>query len=167
MMNQDRQEGAKKKDVLCTTERLVVRRFVQSDLEELYRLLSDPNVMACLEPPYTYEQTERFLLEAALTALPLVYAVEDREERFLGYVIYHDYDKGSVELGWVLKPLVWGKGYASELTQELLKEAAGWYVSAIIECIPQQEATKAVARKNGFHYVGIKDGCEIYRKELR
>lgn len=46
--------------ILCVTERLIVRHFLQSDLEELYRILSDPKVMACLEPPYTHEQTERF-----------------------------------------------------------------------------------------------------------
>lgn len=167
MMKQDRQEGRKKKDALCTTERLVVRRFVQSDLEELYKLLSDPKVMAFLEPPYTHEQTERFLRGAALAEWPLVYAVEDKEERFMGYVIYHDYGKDSVEFGWVLKPSVWGRGYASELTQGLLKEAEGQYANAIIECTPRQGATKAVARKNGFHYTGIEDGCEIYQKELR
>lgn len=167
MMKQDRQEGRKKTDVLCTTERLVVRRFVQSDLKELYKLLSDPEVMVFLEPSYTYEQAERFVWEAALTELPLVYAVEDREEQFLGYVIYHGYGKDSVELGWVLKPSVWDRGYASELTRGLLKESEGRYASAIIECVPQQEATKAIARKSGFLYVGTKDGCEIYRKELQ
>lgn len=167
MMDQDRQEEIKKKDVLCATERLAVRWFVQSDLEELYKLLSDPEVMACLEPAYTHEQTERFLLEAALTDPPLVYAVEDRKERFLGYVIYHDFGKDSVELGWVLKPSVWGRGYASELTQGLLAEAKGKYSGAVIECVPKQEATKAIARKLGFHFAGTEDGCEIYQKELR
>lgn len=166
MMKQDRQERRKKKDVLCTTERLVVRRFVQSDLKELYKLLSDPEVMVFLEPPYTYEQAERFMWEAALTELPLVYAVEDREEQFLGYVIYHGYGKDSVELGWVLKPSVWDRGYASELTRGLLKESEGRYTSAIIECVPRQEATKAIARKNGFCYMETKDGCEIFQKEL-
>lgn len=153
--------------ILCITERLSVRRFVQADQEELYRLLSDPKVMACLEPPYTHEQTERFLREVALVEQPLVYAVDDKAGRFLGYVICHGYDADSVELGWVLKPSAWGKGYASELTQGLLKEVEARYAGAVIECVPQQEATKAIARKNRFGYVGIKDGCEIYRKELQ
>ena len=153
--------------ILFCTERLVIRRFVQSDLEELYRILSDPKVMAFLEPPYTHEQTERFLRDAALAEPPLVYAVEDREEQFLGYVIYHDYGKDSVELGWVLKPSVWGRGYAGELTRGLLQEVEGRYACAIIECVPQQEATKAIARKNGFCYMETKDGCEIFRKELQ
>lgn len=152
--------------ILCVTEHLIVRHFLQSDLEELYRILSDPKVMACLEPPYTHEQTERFLREAALVEQPLVYAVEDKAGQFVGYVICHGYDADSVELGWVLKPLVWGRGYAGELTRALLTEVEGQYSSAVIECVPQQEVTKAIARKNGFHYMGIGDGCEIYRKEL-
>ena len=153
--------------ILFCTERLVIRRFVQSDLEELYKLLSDPKVMAFLEPPYTHEQTERFLREAALAERPLVYAVEDKKAQFVGYVIYHDYGKDSVELGWVLKPSMWSRGYAGELTRGLLTEGEGQYASAIIECVPQQETTKAIARKSGFLYVGTKDGCEIYRKELQ
>lgn len=167
MLDRAKQKAIKKKDVLCTTERLVVRRFMQSDREELYKLLSDSKVMTFLEPPYTYEQTERFLCEAALTEPPLVYAVEHKKGQFVGYVIFHGYAENSVELGWVLKPEVWGKGYASELGRGLLTEAEGKYSGAVIECVPQQEATKAIARKLGFHFVRIEDGCEIYQKELR
>ena len=38
------------------------------------------------------------------------------EGEFLGYAIYHDYDEYSRELGWVLKPAFWHKGYADEMT---------------------------------------------------
>lgn len=153
--------------ILCVTERLTVRWFERADLEELYKLLSDPEVMACLEPPYTYEQTQRFLKEAALAESPLVYAAENRAGQFVGYVICHSYEENSVELGWVLKRSVWGKGYASELTRGLLTAVGRKYKRAMIECVPQQEATQAIARKNGFCYVGTEDGCEIFQKELQ
>lgn len=152
--------------VLCETERLLVRRFKAEDLGELYTLLSDPRVMEYLEPPYTYEQSEDFLRKAGLAEPPLVYAVEDRAGGFLGYVIHHSCGTDCVELGWVLKPAAWGMGYAGELTRGLLEADRGSYVWAMIECVPGQEATKAVARRSGFRFVGLEDGCEIYKRSL-
>ena len=155
------------KNILCVTERLIVRRFEAEDLEELYGLLSDPKVMECLEPPYTYEQSGEFLRIAGLADPPLIYAVEDKTGSFVGYVIYHDYGKNSVELGWVLNPKQWGKGYAHELTGALLTRAGDKYSFAVIECVPRQEATQAIARKNGFSYLGMEDGCQVYQKKLK
>lgn len=153
--------------ILCCSERLTVRRLRGTDLENLHALLSNPQVMRYLEPPYTYGQTKAFLQEAGLAPTPLIYGVEDREGRFIGYVIYHGYGEDSVELGWVLSPREWHKGYAGELTRLLLKDARGKYAYAVIECAPEQEATKRIALKNGFQYTGIEDGCEIYRRNTK
>ena len=40
---------------------LRVRRMTEADLEPLHRLLSDPEVMRYLEPPFSREQTRAFL----------------------------------------------------------------------------------------------------------
>ena len=77
---------------------ITIRRMQSSDADALYRLLSDPMVMRYLEPPYDRAQTEAFLRRAGLAEPPLVYAVQE-DEHFIGYVIYHDYDKDSVEIG--------------------------------------------------------------------
>lgn len=68
---------------------ITIRRMRSGDGDELYRLLSDPMVMRYLEPPYDRVQTEAFLHDAGLSEPPLVYAVQ-KDERFIGYVIYHD-----------------------------------------------------------------------------
>lgn len=152
--------------ILCRSGRLTVRRLGETDLEELYGLLSDPEVMRTLEPPYTYEQTEGFLRVAGLASEPLIYGVDGPEGRFIGYVIFHRYDRDSVELGWVLKRPEWGKGYAGELTRLLLEAAGDRYAEAVIECVPEQEVTRHIALKNGFRYDGIENGCERYRRRL-
>lgn len=46
---------------------LQVRRMTEADLEPLHRLLSDPEVMRYLEPPFSREQTRAFLDRAGLT----------------------------------------------------------------------------------------------------
>ena len=101
---------------------LTIRRLRPSDAEALYRILSDRQVMRYLEPPYDRLQTEQFLREAGLAEPPLVYGAEEGG-RLLGYVIYHAYDPDSMELGWVLSPDCWGKGYASRLTDRLVDYA--------------------------------------------
>lgn len=94
---------------------IIIRRMKSSDADALYRLLSDPEVMRYLEPLYDRAQTEAFLHRAGLSEPPLVYAAEGNG-RFIGYVIYHPYDEESIEIGWVLFPAYWGRGYASALT---------------------------------------------------
>ena len=130
---------------------LTIRRLRPSDAEALYRILSDRQVMRYLEPPYDRLQTEQFLREAGLAEPPLVYGTEE-DGRLLGYVIYHAYD-----------PDCWGKGYASRLTDRLVELAHRAGKTAVIECVPEQTATRHIAEKKGFAYVGRTDGLEVYR----
>ena len=134
----------------------------ESDLESLYKLLSDPIVMRFLEEPYNKAQTLNFLKEAGMSEPPLVYAV-DKGNDFIGYVIFHDYDDVSYEIGWVLYPSCWGKGYASYLTKLLIEKAFEMNKQVVIECDPNHEATKRIAAKFNFAYQGIEDDLEVYR----
>ena len=141
---------------------ITIRNIQPGDAEALYRLLSDPEVMRYLEPPYDRTQTEAFLQDAGLAASPLVYAAEENG-RFIGYVIYHAYDEESVEIGWVLSPAYWGRGYASALTDQLIHRARQERNDVVIECVPAQEVTKHIAAKKGFRYCGTRGGLEVYR----
>lgn len=135
---------------IFTTPRLRVRRFEPTDLDALAELLADAEVMRYLEPPFTREQSENFLKTAGLIDKPLIYAVEDAENRFVGYVIYHRYDDEFDELGWVLRRDRWGLGYASELTARVVADVRCRGRRALIECSPDQTATRAIAEKHGF-----------------
>ena len=141
---------------------ITIRKMRPGDADALYRLLSDPAVMRYLEPPFDRAQTEDFLRRAGLAEPPLVYAAEENGD-FIGYVIYHAYDEQSVEIGWVLLPEYWGRGYASALTERLIDRARQEQKSVVIECAPAQEATKRIAVKKGFRACGICDGLAVYR----
>ena len=141
---------------------ITIRKIQPGDADALYRLLSDPAVMRYLEPPFDRAQTEDFLRRAGLAEPPLIYAAEENGA-FIGHVIYHAYDEQSVEIGWVLLPDYWGRGYASALTDRLIDRARQEQKSVVIECAPAQAATKRIAIKKGFRACGICDGLAVYR----
>ena len=43
---------------------ILIRQFKLSNLDELYKFLSDSEVMQYIEPPYSLEQTRTFLIDA-------------------------------------------------------------------------------------------------------
>ena len=145
---------------------LRIRRFEERDLPALSRLLADGEVMRWLEPPFTPERAEAFLKSAGLCDPPRIWAVEDGDRRFAGYVIYHDYEEDSREIGWVLDRSFWGKGCASRLTEMLTAWARSEGKSAVIECAPEQRATKRIAEKYGFVFAGKRGDCDVWRLDM-
>ena len=141
---------------------LHIRRFDEKDMRALYELLSDEEVMRYIEPPFSLEQTKTFLKNAGLSDPPLIYAAEDQSGVFIGYVIYHDYEEGSKEIGWILKREFWGKGCAEALTEQLIRRAAAEGKTVVIECSPEQQVTAYIAEKFGFTYAGERDGLDVY-----
>ena len=145
-----------------TVSELKIRKMTEDDLEPLYELLSDPEVMRFLEPPFSEEQTASFLQKARLSDPPLLYTVEE-DGRFIGYVIFHDFDEKSMEIGWVLREEQWGRGIASQLTRQLIEKGLSLGKDLVIECDPKQGATRRIALKNGFVYCGKEGELDLYR----
>ena len=144
---------------------LNIRKMRSSDVQSLYELLSDEKVMKYLEKPFSFEQTELFLKEKALCEPPFIYAIDEENNGFIGYVIYHDYDDDHIEIGWVLKPSSWNKGYAKRITATLIEMAFNEDKNVIIECSKQQDATRRIAQDYNFELIKTEDDLEIY--ELR
>lgn len=151
-----------------TTQRCKVVPFTPEDLPRLHPLLSNPQVMKYLEPPYTLAQTEAFLQAAGLGRSPLIHAVYGRgNQKFLGYLIFHPFDESSWELGWVLDPYYWGLGIARELTRGAIAYAREHAIPRlVIECVPEQTSSIAIAQLFGFTSQGIHEGCQVYTLDI-
>ena len=163
--------------MLLETERLQVRRLTEADAEALFAVLSDPEVMRYVEPPFTLERTRTFLREAGLCEPPLVYAVLRKEaapdpipagpegpgqaSALIGHLIWHPWGEDAMELGWILRRDCWGRGYARELTEALLRQTD---LDVVIECAPEQAATRRLAEKLGFRPVTDGSGLAVYRR---
>lgn len=159
--------NSKNNELSICTNRLRIRRFRENDFDFLHVLLSDPEVMRFLEPPYSEQQTRDFLDRYGLCASPAVWAVEDHTGQGIGYVIYHPYESDSYEIGWVLRREDWRKGYAQELTAALIRSAQTHTDGLVLECVPEQAATRAIARRNGFVYEGKSENLDVYKLRLR
>ena len=147
------------------TDRLFVRRLTENDADALYVVLSDPEVMHYIEPPFSLEQTRAFIREAGLCEPPLVYAVVWKQTgELIGHLIWHPWDDTSMELGWILRRDFWGRGIARELTAAMLAQTNR---DVILECSPDQLATRHIAEAFAFSAVSVNAWRMIFRKNMR
>ena len=107
-----------------------------------------------------------FIKNNGLIDNPLIYAV-DYQNSFIGYVIYHEYDDESMEIGWVLLPEYWNRNIASSLTEMLIDKSFSMNKNVVIECSDDQDTTKRIAEKYGFVFKENKNGLDIYVKSFK
>ena len=152
---------------MAESDRLLVRRMREDDINDLFEVLSDPRVMKYVEAPFDREKTAAFINDAALIGDPLVYAIELKTmHKLIGHLIWHPFDSRSYELGWIIGYDYWGKGYAGELTQMMLEKAEEMGKDVIIECHREQEATKHIASKYGFLPENTRKDILLYRRSV-
>lgn len=112
------------------TERLTLRAFTADDVDHLYELNGDRDVMWFLtggEPTPRDEVRDRiipFFLSFYERYDGLGYwAAEARTTGdFLGWFHLRPADDGSVELGYRLRKAAWNKGYATEGSRALIRK---------------------------------------------
>ena len=117
--------------VFLITERLVLRRFTGADADDLFDLDGDPEVMRFLtggkptpRDEIRDETLPRFLdYYERSPGFGFWAAVEKPTGEFLGWFALHPPQSGDldeVELGYRLRRLAWGKGYATEGSRALI-----------------------------------------------
>ncbi len=168
-------------EIFLETERLILRLPTWSDLDNLIRLRSDPEVMKYIGDgnPHTKAKVEHFLS----IAIPyqekygfgfcLVFEKETGE--FIGQAgIFHKgfYDaQPDIELAYRLHKKYWGHGYATELAKALVH----WvfenlkFDKIVAAAEPENVASQNVLLKSGFLFLGKQkwwDSRELFYYEI-
>lgn len=137
--------------MIAETERLVLRRFKKSDLNDLYEYLSDEEVVK-YEPhkPMTLEEVEDNLKWRISTDEMI--AVELKSNgKMIGNVYLGRRDFEAMEIGYVFNRSYWGKGYAKESCEKLIASAFTEGVHRIYaECDPQNTGSWKLLEALGF-----------------
>ena len=121
-------------DVFLETERLILRRLTEADLEDLVELSSDPAVTRFINggKPIPREVIQREYLPARLAyyeryaGYGFWAAIEKASGQFLGWFHLRPPEGGhpdEPELGYRLRQSAWGKGYATEGSRALIDKA--------------------------------------------
>src|SRR5436190_5792633 len=119
--------------IFLETERLVLRRFTEDDVDNLVELDSDPDVMHFINGG---RPTPRHEIESDVLPMFLDYyarfagygfwaAIEKSTGRFVGWFHFRpakDAPPNELELGYRLCKSAWGKGYATEGSRALIQK---------------------------------------------
>lgn len=126
------------------TPRLVLREFTEADAADLFALDADPEVMRYVGP-YALGDVEAYRERIRTLNIPYYAAhpgfgvwaaAEMAGGAFLGWFLLRDalayrfgaeagFRAGDVELGYRLRRPAWGKGYATEGSKALVRQAFG------------------------------------------
>ncbi|HEY1581574.1 MAG TPA: GNAT family N-acetyltransferase [Chthoniobacterales bacterium] len=146
-------------DAMIETPRLILRHFVETDLEALAVLMANTDFMRFSSGVFSREETERFLFDRiiapARAGLPSQFALILREEnRLIGYCgFFRQVVDGvdEIEIGYRLDPAFWNRGLATEAARAARDYAFDELkIERVISLIhPENHASRRVTEKNG------------------
>lgn len=133
------------------TERLILRKYKEDDLEDLYEYLSDEEVLA-YEPykPMSKEMVKENL-NWRIETDEMIAVVEKMTVKMIGNVYLGSRDFERKEIGYVFNKNYWGKGYAREACQVVIQcEFALGTHRIYAECDPNNTASWRLLERLGF-----------------
>ena len=113
-------------DIKLESERLIIRRFLPKDWEDLYEYLSSPEAVK-YEPYDVFTKQECIDTAKSRAESPAFWAVCKKQSgKLIGNLYFSNISPenfGTWEIGYVFNPKYWGKGYATEACRRLLDYA--------------------------------------------
>ena len=125
------------KGILAETGRLILRRYTEHDLRDLFECLSDAEVVK-YEPykPMSFEEAKNNL-EWRIGTEEMVAVELKGSQKMIGNVYMGKREFGSLEIGYAFNRKYWGNGYAAESCKPLIQQAFSNGIHRIYaECDP-------------------------------
>lgn len=161
------------------TERLVIRTIREEDTEDLLAILCDEQVARTYMLP---DLTER---ETALKLVRRYQLLSEDPDRFvmgiacggrlIGVVNEVDKSQDEIELGYVIRPDCWNRGYATEMLKAVIRALfeQGWKKvrTGYFEDNPasgrvmEKAGMRPIAYTDEVEYRGVRHRCKYYEME--
>lgn len=147
-----------------TTDRLELRRWRETDLDDHVAMIADPEINRYVGGPTdraaAWRQIAIFIGHRELRGWTSSVVVERESGRMVGRAgLWRPEGYPDVEVGWILKPDVWNRGYATEIGRAVRDHAFGVLgLPHLVSLIhPDNHASIRVAEKIGSALEGEHD----------
>ncbi len=137
--------------IVKETERLILRRYKETDLQDLFQYLSDEKVVE-FEPykPMSLEEA-RENLKWRIGTEEMIAVELKSSHKMIGNVYLGKREFGALEIGYVFHKDYWGKGYAAESCRALIQQAFSRGIHRIYgECDPNNLSSWKLLEALGF-----------------
>jgi len=130
--------------IILETQRLLLRHFVVSDLDNLFSFYSDPEVIKYIpDAPRTYEETKEELEwfmngHPRFPELGLWATIYKETEQFIGrcgLLPWTIDEQNEVEVAFALSKAYWGQGLATEAAHALVEYGFGQLQLSRLICL--------------------------------
>lgn len=151
------------------TERLLLRPFVESDLEAFFKHCQNPNIgsNAGWEPHKTLEDSRKILHSVFISLRDNWAIILKENQQLIGAIgIIPDPKRENPHtrmMGYWLGEPYWGKGYMTEAVQSVIEYGFSTLNLSLItaNCYPHNQRSQQVLKRNGFVYEGILHQAEL------
>lgn len=149
----------KMSDSKIETERLTMRRFLDTDGNDLYEYLSDPKVVE-FEPygVYSREEAEKEARNRSEKDCFFAVCSKDEQSKVIGNIYLAESDFDTWEIGYVFNSHFQGKGYAYEAACEMITIAfKEWGARRIVaDCNPLNRKSRRLLERLGMRREGTR-----------
>ncbi len=110
--------------MIFETDRLYVRQWLDTDLQNVHRLYSDKAIMEYIRPVLTIEETKQIFDKQIAEYSAGQYVgryliMEKSSNSFVGILLLRKPEnRDGVEMGYAFRLEDWGKGFATEIVKE-------------------------------------------------
>ena len=145
---------------MLETERLILRPFIQTDVDQIFAMRSDEDVMRYIREPQNREESVNWLNLVSsrweTKGIGFCAVIEKQTEEFVGWCgIWRLKETKELEIGYAFAKKYWGKGFATEAALEFLQyafeELKPGKVVAVVR--PENTASRRVMEKLGMNLV--------------
>lgn len=147
------------------SNRLIINYYTKKDFNDFKAILMNDEVMKHISGKGNSKKVTQEKFNTALetnaknTGLGFFNVTLIESKELVGFAKLVDFDNKYIEVGYALLKKHWGFGYASEITQELVKYGKKYFPKKQIMAIVNlgNQASKKVLLKQGFSLYKVDD----------